>query len=116
MRVPSFIKTQKQLNQFNNLMVNCDTADQMYEGLLSIWLEMPHTDKYVSCADVRTFLKMQVEDVAEEFIKPLEYTLLSPYYFVQSKNDPTNSLKYTHTRTYTGREYSRPLAYLATEK
>lgn len=110
MTIPKFIKTTEHMNWVSNLMINCENAAQIRESLFSI------------AVDIGAFRGSNNEAVhaaldasANSYIKPLEYTLLSPYYFVQSKNNPSNSLKYTHTRTYIGRDYTTPIAYLAKE-
>ena len=102
MLYPKFIQTQDQREQLSNLMINCENAASMFEGLFSMWLEQPNGQRIGEVSDLHT--------VRSGFVLVQEYSLLSPYYFRQSKNDAANELKALLTRTYSSRrEYHKPL-------
>lgn len=95
MKIPNFIRTTKQRTQLSNLMINCRTQQDMYQGLLQMYIDLETYEK--PRAEVSVEL-----DIAAGSFEPLkvEYTLLSMYYFQRSRNDPKNSLKSILTRTY----------------
>lgn len=87
MYIPEFVRTKKLNTKFTNLMLNCNTADEMYDWLLHLNIE---SGEAVNGNELRK--------ACESFSVSDDYTLLSMYYFVQSKNDPENELKQLLTK------------------
>jgi len=101
MKVPRFIQTEEQWNALHNLMINCENRETFKAYLTQYWAE----------TDIRgpSDLK-EITAIGDSFTPVSEYTLLSPCYFEQSENDPTNRLKSILTRTYSRNgEFTTPL-------